>query len=572
MKINWKQEVFLIVLIWVLLATIYFLFPAIPDWDWLNYKAFNCFSFLTHRGFDIDFFPGNMRTCITPVVDILTFWTIFKLQNHPYLFAFLSLWDSVLVVFMIYKFADYIFDKFDKNSPKTKAIAVCSSIFCFLFMPAMILQLTFEQNDIKIALITLVGFYIFIRNIFKENTNHRKIMFLLCGIVFGVATGLKLTAYSAAVAIPIITLILFKKIDKPINALLWYFAGAAITFSILDGYWIIKVYQKFLNPFFPFFNNVFKSPYTYPIKLLDIDCGYYLIPKNLYEFLFYPFVLRGYAYDNFATDYRSIIIYFVTIILTVTSFFNFKKDNFNITKTFRNTISYGNLFVMIMLFAIPCSINLAVSACARFVIASTVLSGILVTIFVFSFFYSEKSKFKDIFVIIAVMAMIFLLYFNINYGEIPSMKTNLFEKIQSGEKFKIFERTDMNFDDNSVVLITNCGVSATLVNQNPNVQFVMLFYPKSIFNKHYKEIEKIDRTIDTYTFFSEYAEKYCKDLIRSDKNIYLVSIDECYSDMVNEVLDFYNKNNGRKVTDCKEIDLRIFGEKLPRYKYCKFNR
>ena len=100
----------------------------------------------------------------------------------------------------------------------------------------------------------------------------------------------------------------------------------------------------------------------------------------------------------------------------------------------------------------------------------------------------------------------------------------------------------------------------------------MLFYPKSIFNKHYKEIEKIDRTIDTYTFFSEYAEKYCKDLIRSDKNIYLVSIDECYSDMVNEVLDFYNKNNGRKATDCKEIDLRIFGEKLPRYKYCKFNR
>ena len=140
MKINWKREIFFIVLIWVLLATIYFLFPAIPDWDWLNYKAFNCFSFLTHRGFDIDFFPGNMRTCITPVVDILTFWTIFKLQNHPYLFAFLSLWDSVLVVFMIYKFADYIFDKFDTNSPKTKGIAIFSSIFCFIFMPAMILQ------------------------------------------------------------------------------------------------------------------------------------------------------------------------------------------------------------------------------------------------------------------------------------------------------------------------------------------------------------------------------------------------------------------------------------------------
>lgn len=558
MKYKWKQEIFLILAIYLFLASIYFLFPSMPDWDWFNYRAFNCFSFLTDR-FNTDFIPTNMRTCINPIVDIPSYLLMFKLQHHPIMFVLISLLDSTVFLYCLIKIITFIF-----KETKEKTVTITLSVLYVIFLPTLLLQTYFDQNDIKIAAITIIGFYIFIKNIFEKNSKTRNLMFFICGIFLGIATGLKLTAFFSLISLPTIILLLLKKIENPWKILSYYICGAIISFSILDGYWLYKVFAKYNNPFFPYFNDIFKSEYADKIRLIDKDWAYNEIPQNFYDFVFYPF-LHTISSDNYSEDCRNIINYISVLILLPAALFRHK----NTSETFANTISYGNLYLIILLMSLPCIFNLIIFANERYVISSTALGGILVaTLLRFLF---GKMKHSRIFIYGFGLILLLTIHINTNYGIINMFDKNLFEKIKT-EKFTTFQTNNMNFQDNSVVIFANSGVSTTVIQQNPNVKYVSLFYPKEIFDKYYEKIKQQDKTIDSYTFFSKYGEKYCQDLISNNSNIYLILAKEDYSEMVNDVLDFYNKDKSRKITDCKDIDISVLGEKLNHFKYCKFNK
>lgn len=560
MKTKWKQEFLLIFGLWFLAVIVYFLFPMLPDWDWFNYRAFNCFSFLTDR-FNTDFMPTNMRYCINPILDIPSYLAMFKLQNHPYIFIILSLWDSVLLIYLLIKICRFIFEK--------NPLAVIGTGFSLIYislMPSFVLQHSFEQNDIKIAVITLLGIYIFIKYIFSDNSKNRNIFLFLSGAVVGIATGLKLTAFSVAIAFPFIILILFKKIDKPYFALLSYMTGMVVSFLIIDGYWLFKVYAKYDNPVFPYFNDIFKSEYADKIRLVDKDWGYNLIPNNFFDFVLYPFVVQGFSSDNFSSDLRNIINYISVVIVVPLSLIQLKKVNFDTTKMFANITTYDKLYLTILLFVLPCVFNLAIFANGRYVIANCTLSGIIVFSLLSAIF--AKQKHPNTPIIICGIIILTINYFGTSYGAVSFLEKNLFEKLKT-EKFTIYETDDQNFEDNSVVILANSGSSATVIQQNPNIQYVSLFYPKEIFDKYYDEIKDKDGTIDSYTFFSKYGENYCKEIISSNKNIYIVYAEDSYEDLFKEVLSKYGN---REITDCRDMNVRIFGEKIPSYKCCQFNR
>ena len=61
-------------------------------------------------------------------------------------------------------------------------------------------------------------------------------------------------------------------------------AGAAAGFLLAYGFWGWTLWREFDNPFFPYFNHVFRSPWWEPIALFDRNFG----PKDALQALAFP--------------------------------------------------------------------------------------------------------------------------------------------------------------------------------------------------------------------------------------------------------------------------------------------
>ncbi|MGN0013995.1 MAG: hypothetical protein ACI37T_01095, partial [Candidatus Gastranaerophilaceae bacterium] len=64
---NRKIDIAVFVAIFIFLFIVSVLFLTTPNFDFLNYQAYNCYSLLNNR-FSQDFFAANTRTCINPIL------------------------------------------------------------------------------------------------------------------------------------------------------------------------------------------------------------------------------------------------------------------------------------------------------------------------------------------------------------------------------------------------------------------------------------------------------------------------------------------------------------------------
>jgi len=115
----------------------------------------------------------------------------------------------------------------------------------------------------------------------------------LAGIATGLAVGLKLTygVFAVALAAGVALSGPWRERWKP-AALLSAFLLAGFLASY--GFWGATLWERFGNPFFPYFNNIFRSPWWEPIAWFDRNFG----PRTALEALFFPFV--------FATQSRTV--------------------------------------------------------------------------------------------------------------------------------------------------------------------------------------------------------------------------------------------------------------------------
>jgi len=88
--------------------------------------------------------------------------------------------------------------------------------------------------------------------------------------------------------------------------------GVGVITGILTtgGVWMLRLWIKFQNPLFPFFNHIFKSPYTEPTGHTDDR----FLPSNIKRVLFYPYY---FTYNRLTTmewpfqDLRLAFIHFL---------------------------------------------------------------------------------------------------------------------------------------------------------------------------------------------------------------------------------------------------------------------
>lgn len=109
------------------------------------------------------------------------------------------------------------------------------------------------------------------------------LLVVLGGVGSGVATAAKLTMAPFTIGL-LAAVVVTAGLDRRWRRLPLHFAGIVAGVAAAGGWWYIAVWRTVGNPFFPYYNQVFRSPLFPSVSLRDARYG----PRGLLDALHYP--------------------------------------------------------------------------------------------------------------------------------------------------------------------------------------------------------------------------------------------------------------------------------------------
>jgi hypothetical protein len=140
-------------------------------------------------------------------------------------------------------------------------------------------------GDLQAAVPTLAALLFAIRAIDRAQTEPTRALrgITISGTLAGIAVGAKLTMGTFGIAIAASLLVLPR--DLLVRSFLRFAAAGVGGFLIGGGLHLFRMWRLFGNPFFPMFNNVFRSPYWEATAFRDRR----FLPKTWIDWVVYPF-------------------------------------------------------------------------------------------------------------------------------------------------------------------------------------------------------------------------------------------------------------------------------------------
>jgi len=114
----------------------------------------------------------------------------------------------------------------------------------------------------------------------------------VAGLVMGLGVGIKPAVTIFAISSVIVLGISQTSWRNKVLGLLIYGVSGIMGGVISAGFWWWEMWRRFGNPFFPFYNDIFKSPY---FTVSHINWSFYL-PKQLWEYLLWPLIFSRDSY------------------------------------------------------------------------------------------------------------------------------------------------------------------------------------------------------------------------------------------------------------------------------------
>lgn len=224
------------------------------NWDLLNYHLYNGYA-ITHWRYGNDIAPALIQTYLNPLLDVLNFYII-SLQK-PMLCTCLLSFSSGFAAFIAFKLAELLFEPFTR---RYCSILMLSAVLLGYIGVMNISLLGTTTNDVIVSLFVLTALLYLLRAIEHHQASFKYI--LVAGLLSGMAAGFKLTAACYSLGL-ILTLLLSKLIDRQLwQYCLAFVAITLIGFLSVNGFWMLYLFKQYQSPLFPYYNNVFHSPYA----------------------------------------------------------------------------------------------------------------------------------------------------------------------------------------------------------------------------------------------------------------------------------------------------------------------
>lgn len=296
--------------------------------DLRNYHFYNPYAILNDRlGFD--YAPAHIQTYLNPTLDLIFYFFVKNLP--PKIVGFLMGGIHGFNFWLIFAIAFYMLKSLmlptnrnstsDSESNGDKWLVGFSLIISAIgiYGPISIFELGGTSNDNLVSLFTLGAILLLLKAISTRGVyslSDMKKELIVSGILVGIAIGLKLT--QVVYGIGFITAVTVFKGDwkSRINSVGLMTIAIASGIILSRGYWMYHLWAKFESPLFPFYNEIFRSPYY---TLSNFTDSTYL-PEGFIEHLNYPFQFwfhnsSYFGGDQFrGNDMRFSIIYILLLI------------------------------------------------------------------------------------------------------------------------------------------------------------------------------------------------------------------------------------------------------------------
>lgn len=279
-------------------------------WDLANYHYYNPHAFFYNR-FEKDYWPSSfIHVHFNPTIDFLSYFLINNFSSIAVVFILGAIHG--VNFWLLYRIALVFLSSYGNRDARGLALVFA---VLGLYGPAAFSGIGSFQNDDLISIFVLSFVLLQLKAVsFYTQTKQLQIK-LICaaGLMLGIGTGLKLTAALFVVGSGLAILLLPIRFADRVRWILFFGFAVAFGICLSSGYWMMILWKKYHNPFFPFYNGIFHSPDFLPVNFNYTQ----FLPQDFLHILFYPFYVswQGTLAEGMFQDFRFPLVYLLFIVV-----------------------------------------------------------------------------------------------------------------------------------------------------------------------------------------------------------------------------------------------------------------
>ena len=251
------------------------------NWDLRNYHFYNAWAFVHDRlGWDLA--PAQFQTFFNPLLDLPFYWMA-AADWHPRLIAFVVALPAGIGAYFLAKILLMLF-------PVTRGKELWSyatlAFVTGVTATASVSLLGSTMNDWPGTALIMITLWLLLDRDRRGVAGWRSLA--AAGLIAGIASGLKWTNAPYAIGLCAALVLSCKSRTHALRETFGFGIAVAAGVLLSSGSWMWTLYTKFDSPVYPFFNDIFRSPWWEPARLKDLRFQ----PQTLFGWLTFPLRYR----------------------------------------------------------------------------------------------------------------------------------------------------------------------------------------------------------------------------------------------------------------------------------------